>query len=78
MNAFRLAIISENSRLCYQAMLPGGCMEIVDMYRKRFNRMPHCTWEAIADIARDNVTLHDCLDNSEILAEVNARRGYDN
>lgn len=72
MDALRLALISENSRLCYQAMLPDGCAKIVDTYRTRFNCMPHCTWEAIADIARSNV-----LEGSETLREVNSRRGYD-
>jgi len=71
MNTFRLALISENSRLCHMADKPDGAAKIADMYRRNFGKLPRKTWEAIADIARANV-----LDNCETVREVNARRGF--
>jgi hypothetical protein len=76
MNIFMLSLIAENSRLCHMADKPDGAAKIVDIYRKQFEKMPHSTLEAIADIARFNVTVD--LDNCDTMREVNARRGYDN
>jgi hypothetical protein len=54
MNAFRLSLISENSRLCHMADKPDGAALIVDVYRKHFDKMPKRFLEALADVARVN------------------------
>jgi hypothetical protein len=54
MDAFRLALISENSRLCYMAENAYGASEIVSTYKTYWGKWPQCLSNAIADIARAN------------------------
>jgi hypothetical protein len=54
MNAFRLALISENSRLCKMSASPDGAMSIRSAYKTYWGRWPDEELTAIADIARVN------------------------
>lgn len=73
MDAFRLAIILENSRLCKMSVSSDGQAKINKIYSDTFGICPESELQAIAEIARINVLMHDI----GTLAEVNARRGYD-
>jgi len=55
MDAFRLSLIVENSRLCYLADNPDCEALIKDTYRKHFEKEPGSTLEAIEAVARVNV-----------------------
>lgn len=80
MNTFRLALISENSRLCKLSASPDGQMEIRNIYKTYWGKWPESELGAIAEIARANVLrkMPLSLDDCETMCEVNARRGYDN
>jgi hypothetical protein len=54
MDAFRLAIISENSRLCHMADKPDGAALIVDIYRNHWGKLPNHALEAVSEVARVN------------------------
>jgi hypothetical protein len=54
MDAFRLSLIAENSRLCKLSASPDGAMSIRSIYRALWGRWPDEELIAIAEVARVN------------------------
>lgn len=54
MDAFRLSLITENSRLCKLSASPDGAMEIRSIYKTLWGRWPDEELIAIAEVARVN------------------------